>query len=129
MARKSTRRTRPSNAPLKAALAKAAWAEADRALARALADLSALDGAQTPAARKAGWALVAQSLNRAGRCRNLARLGMPGDIVAYDPGQHEGAAGAIRAGTPVRIVTPGVARGGAALVRAQVARIRARAPG
>ncbi|MEQ1618170.1 MAG: hypothetical protein ABL883_07480 [Terricaulis sp.] len=127
MAGKTIRRRRPQIAGLANTLAEASWTQADRALAEAIANFSELDAAQTPAKRKALMALVAQSLQRAARRRGLERIGAEGEIAAFDAGRHELSSKGPRAPKEVRILVPGVARGGVVLVKARVATTRPRA--
>lgn len=107
---------------LPAALAEAAWAEADSALARALADFDELDSARGKKQRRAALALLGQSLAQAARKRGLARIGELGKREVFDPKRHD----LVAPGTPklVRIRARGVARGPVVLVnpRASAAR-------
>lgn len=127
MARKAASKGRPQTSGLASTLAEASWAQADRALAQVLADFSELEAAQHPAKRKLMLALVAQSLQRAARWRAMTRLGGVGAVEAFDPGRHEFAGRAPRSPKDVRILVPGVARGGVVLIKARVASARARA--
>lgn len=127
MAGKTRGRRRPQVAGLANTLAEASWTQADRALAQAIADFSELDTAQTPARRKALMALIAQSLQRAARRRGLERIGVEGEVAAFDTEKHEFVGKGPRAPKEVRIVVPGVARGGSVLVKARVATARPRA--
>jgi hypothetical protein len=75
------KKTKPRSAALKRAaqarladaLAGAAWAEADAALAVALAEFEALSAATTAAVRKDAMFLLGQALQRAARKRGLGR--------------------------------------------------------
>lgn len=106
------------------ALGEAAWAEADAALAAAIADLDDLEAAIAGNA-PAGDAhfMVAQSLNRVARKRGMTRLGEVGATVVFDPAQHERAAPGVA--KRVRILRPGVMRAGAVLIKARVGSPRA----
>jgi hypothetical protein len=66
-------RKRTEQARLVDALAGAAWAEADAALADALAEFEVLSAAKTAAARKDAMFLLGQALKRAARKRGLGR--------------------------------------------------------
>ncbi|MBL8558659.1 MAG: hypothetical protein JNM47_08060 [Hyphomonadaceae bacterium] len=101
-------------------MAEAAWAEADAALAEALADLDEVEGAETAAARRTALAMLAQSLARAGRKRGLTRIGEVGGKAAYSAAAHELAVPAKRAPKRVVISARGVARGGAVLAKPRV---------
>lgn len=107
---------------LPAALAEAAWAEADLALARALADLDELGAARGVQQRRAALALLTQSLAQAARKRGFARVGELGKREAFNPKRHD----LVAPGKPkfVRIRARGVARGPVVLVnpRASAAR-------
>ena len=107
---------------LPTALAEAAWAEADNALARALADFDELDAARGKKQRRAALALLGQSLAQAARKRGLSRIGDLGKREPFDPKRHD----LVAPGTPkfVRIRARGVARGPVVLVnpRASAAR-------
>lgn len=124
--RKTKGAARKSAAPgvkLTDALAGAAWAEADRALAEALALCDeARDGAG--AEREAALELLGQALNAAARKRGLARLGELGGREAYDPKRHEFIKPHKKTPKSVRIVARGVARGAETLVRARVGPVR-----
>jgi hypothetical protein len=99
------------------ALAEAAWAEADKALADALMDFAALQSATKAKARADAMLLLGQSLQRAARKRGLAPFGVVGALEAYNPARH--AYSGARAPKRVRIVSQGVARGGEVLIKAQ----------
>lgn len=107
-------------------LAQAAWAEADRALARALIDADLLAAALVKPSRRAADALdlLQQSLSQAARKRGLSRLGEIGAKAQFDAERHVLGGAPRRTPKQVRIVTPGVARGQEVLVKAEVDRIR-----
>jgi hypothetical protein len=105
---------------LSGALAEAAWAEADLALAEALADLDEAETAADETARADALAMLSQSLARAARKRGLSRIGALGELAAFDPGEHDLATGGTKTPKKVRIAARGVARGGDVLVRARV---------
>lgn len=107
-----------ANVSLSGALAEAAWAEADFALAQALADLDEVDAAANESERATALDMLRQSLARAARKRGLSRLGELGAREAYDPDRHELAA----SGKPKAIVigARGVARGPDVLVKPRV---------
>jgi hypothetical protein len=105
---------------LAGALAEAAWAEADLALAEALADLDEAETAANDAARADALAMLSQSLARAARKRGLTRLGALDEPAAFNPDEHDLAAAGAKKPKKVRIAARGVARGGEVLVRARV---------
>ena len=119
----AVRKRSASVAVLANALAEAAWAEADIALAQALA---AFDELETP---KGGGAdavdLMGQALARAARRRGLVRLGAAGAVEAFDPQRHQLAKAPARPPGAVRIMVRGVSRGGEVLVKARVTLTRA----
>lgn len=121
----AVRKRAAPRASLTAALAEAAWAEADDALAEALVELDHLQTATTAKAREAAGAMLAQALSRVARKRGLTRLGALDERVAFDAGVHELSADG-KAPKSVRIVARGVARGGDVLRRPQVAAIAAK---
>lgn len=127
MAGKTTRKRRPQMAGLANTLAEASWTQADRALAQALADFQELGAVQSPAKRRTLMALIAQSLRRAARQRGLSLIGAEGEVAAFDAEWHEFSGKGPRAAKEVRILIPGVARGGIVLVKARVAAARPRA--
>lgn len=69
----SAARKRAAQAHLADALAGAAWAEADAALAQALAEFATLSSAKTAAERKDAMFLLGQALQRAARKRGLGQ--------------------------------------------------------
>jgi hypothetical protein len=102
------------------ALAEAAWAEADLALAEALAELDLLTSASRKKDRAAARDLLAQSLSRAARKRGLARIGALGATETYDPVRHETHGAVVKKSKKVLIQARGVARGDEVLVRPRV---------
>src|SRR5688572_16367617 len=90
-------------ASLASALAEAAWAEADAAMAQALVELDEAEAAVTEEAGVEALALLAQSLARAARKRGLTRIGARGAIEPYDPRRHELNAPVARPPKAVRI--------------------------
>lgn len=118
MARKTTRT--PRAVGLTNALALAAWAEADRALAQALVEFAGLEGATSAAQRSAAMAMLGQSLLRAARRRGLALQGGAGELLPYDPERHELVTRAQRPPNLVRILAPGVVRAGKVVAKARV---------
>jgi hypothetical protein len=113
-------------APLVDALAQAAWAEADGALAEALVECDRAIEAASASAREDALALLQLALARAARRRGLARLGKAGALEEFDPARHELLAGAKRQPKRVRIVERGVIRGPDVLIKAQVKSARAK---
>lgn len=109
---------------LAAALAEAAWIEADAALAEAL--VCADEFASNPAApsRRTALALLRQALARAARKRGFTRLGEVGARESYDPRLHELTGAFARLPKTVDIVASGVARGAQILVKARVAAVK-----
>ncbi len=101
------------------ALAEAAWAEADRALAQALALFDELEIPTGKAGETA--AMLGQALSQAGRRRSFERLGSVGAIESFDPNRHEMAKATPKAPLLARILVRGIARGGNVLVKARVA--------
>ncbi|QGZ94067.1 hypothetical protein [Terricaulis silvestris] len=108
------------------ALAEAAWAEADVALAEALADLDELISADS-AQRADALAVLAQSLSRAARKRGLTRIGALDAREPYDAAVHDLRQIVAKKPKTVRIQARGVARGGQVLVKPRVGAIRAKA--
>ena len=107
-------------APLADKLAEAAWAQADVALAEALADLDELETAQTEAARADALAMLSQSLTRAARRRGLSRVGELGAAETFDPDRHELNGGGARPAKKVLVQARGIARGEKILVLPRV---------
>lgn len=111
---------------LSTALAEAAWAEADAALAQALADFEEALSAADEYAREQAMTMVGQSLSRAARKRGLTRIGELGARVIYDPSKHDLTEAGKRPPKTVLVAARGVARGGEVLARPRVARPRRR---
>lgn len=112
-------RKRAAPSALNAALAEAAWSDADLALAEALAEFDraeAADGAD----RADAMALLGQALSRAARKRGLTRIGALGAREPYDPKLHELEKKPARAPKTVRIAARGVKRGAEVLAKALV---------
>lgn len=105
---------------LTAALAEAAWAEADQALAQALADLDEAQTATESGVREDAMAQLAQSLARAARKRGLARIGAVGAREPYDAKRHDLVSPVAKAPKTVRIEARGVARGAEILAKPRV---------
>jgi hypothetical protein len=104
-------------------LAQAAWAEADAALAAALADLDEAAGARG-AAREEAMAMLTQSLARAARKRGLSRIGALGAAEPFDPARHDLTCAVAKLPETVRIEARGVARGEVLLVKPRVGPVR-----
>lgn len=127
-AKRSKGSTKPSAArkraapsvSLSSALAEAAWAEADLALAEALADLDEAETAANEADRADALSMLSQSLSRASRKRGLTRIGALGEQADFNASAHDLAAEGAKKPKKVRIAARGVARGGEVLVRARV---------
>jgi hypothetical protein len=105
---------------LTAALAEAAWSEADAALAQALAEFDEAKTAEGKGAREDALARLGLSLARAGRKRGLARIGELEAREPYDPDRHDLNAPVAKAPKTVCIQARGVARGGDVLERPRV---------
>jgi hypothetical protein len=104
---------------LSEALAQAAWAEADLALAQAVA---AFDELAAPRRKDAeASAVLGQALAQAARRRGFERFGSIGAVENFDPHRHELAKAAARVPVLVQILVRGVVRGQTILVRARVA--------
>ena len=116
--KKTARPQRPERA-LSEALAEAAWAEADAALALALVEFDHAEAAKKAETREEALALAQQALANAARRRGLQRFGAVGRQEPYDAARHELTAPRAKPPKNVRIVTPGVARGEAVLVKAR----------
>lgn len=109
-------------------LGEAGWAEADRALAAALAEAAALETAiaklarrNTPAAvqrAEDAFALLTQALDTTARKRGVSRFGDVGAVEKFDPARHE-IIGAARKSARVRLIAPGVLKGGEVLLKAR----------
>lgn len=124
--RPTKRAAKPRGAPLVDAMAQAAWAEADTALAEAIVECGRAARAKRAAERTEALALTSQALARAARRRGLARLGKSGALEDYDPHRHDLTLSQKRAPSRVRIVEEGVARGGEVLVKARAKPARAK---
>lgn len=110
------------------ALAEAAWAEADRALAEAMAEFERVEAARDQVARAEALMLLRQALARAARVRGFSRLGGDaGEVEPYDPRRHTLTRDVATPPAEVMIVTQGVARGDEILVKALAKAVRKRA--
>lgn len=109
---------------LSGALAEAAWAEADLALAEALTALDQAESASDEEARDDAMALLSQALSRAARKRGLSRIGQVGARESYDAKRHDLDDVSGRAPKTVRISARGVSRAGETLVKPRVKRLR-----
>jgi hypothetical protein len=103
------------------ALAALSWEEADARLAEAWAEcarmqsaLAALRRSGGPAADSAAdaAALLRQALEGALRARGLASISRAGAVQKFDPTLHEVQGGQAAPAAEVRVIAPGVARGG-----------------
>lgn len=103
------------------ALAEAAWAEADAALAQALADFDEAETAERKRARKDAMARLGQALSRAARKRGLMRVGEIDERVDFDADDHELNASVAKTPKNVRIQARGVVRGNEILAKPRVA--------
>jgi hypothetical protein len=103
------------------ALAEAAWAEADAALAQALADFDEAETAENKSARKDALARLGQALSRAARKRGLSRIGELEDVAEFDADAHDLNAAVAKTPKSVLIQARGVARGGEVLIKPRVA--------
>jgi hypothetical protein len=124
--KRPSKRASTRAAPLVDALALAAWAQADAALAEALLECDRAVHAKSEADRAVALGLVSQALGRAARRRGLSRLGKSGALEDFDPARHELTAPAKRAPKRVRIVEEGVTRGGEVVVKARAEPARAK---
>lgn len=124
-AQPAARKRAASQLKLSAALAEAAWAEADAALAEALTEFDLLASATDRTARRQAMALLGQALARAARKRGLVRIGKAGAREPYDVKRHAPEAALGPRVKTVRVIAPGVARGRDVLVKARVAGLRA----
>jgi hypothetical protein len=109
-------------------LAEAAWADADVALAEALADFDEAQTAADEDARADAMTMLAQSLSRAARKRGLSRQGELGARTPYDPVRHVLDDTSGRAPKTVRVAARGVSRGAEMLCPIRVRRLRKRRP-
>jgi len=103
------------------ALAEAAWADADAALAQALADFDEAETAERKRGRKDAMARLGQALARAARKRGLTRIGELDERVAFNADDHELNASVAKTPKSVRIQARGVVRGGEILAKPRVA--------
>ena len=113
--------------PLANALREAAWAEADLALAAALAEFDDAEAALSAADARRGAdarAMGLQSLNRVDRKRGVTRFGDVGEAAAFDAARHQLDGGG-PAPKQVKIARAGLERAGVILVRARVTPVRA----
>jgi hypothetical protein len=102
------------------ALGDAAWAEADRALAQAMAEMEEVEAANTQVRRAEALMLLRQALARAARVRGFSRLGAePGETEPYDPARHTLISAPARPPEQVVIIAQGVCRGAEILVKAR----------
>jgi hypothetical protein len=109
------------------ALGEAAWVEADRALAQAMAEIEEVEAASNQVRRAEALMLLRQALARAARVRGFARLGgEPGSVEAYDPRRHDLLNAPKTPPAEVTILAQGVARGEVVLVKARVRAVRKR---
>lgn len=123
--KKSAARKRAAPAvSLSGALAEAAWAEADAALAQALVEADEAYTAKDEAARMAALELLMLALARAARKRGMTRIGELGERVAYDPQRHELNDAGKRAPKNVRIAARGVSRASKVMAKPRVTRAR-----
>lgn len=120
---KASRAAASKAGDLTGALAQAAWADADAALAAALADLDEAANAQGQA-REEAMTMLAQSLARAARKRGLSRIGVLGAAEAFDPCRHDLTGPVAKPPKTVRIEARGVARGGDVLVKPRAGPMR-----
>ncbi|MBN8605876.1 MAG: hypothetical protein J0L81_03085 [Caulobacterales bacterium] len=111
-------------ASLADALGQAAWAEADSALAEALALCDEAISGATDVDQAALLDLLSQSLARAARKRGFTRLGALGAKEAFDRKRHDFTNPPKRTPKTVRIVARGVARAGETLVKTRVGPVR-----
>ena len=110
------------------ALGEAAWAEADRALAQAMAEFEEVEAASNQVRRAEALMLLRQALARAARMRGFSRLGgEPGAVEPYDADRHALISATQRPPAEVVIVAQGVARGADVLVKARAKAVRKRA--
>lgn len=116
-----------SHKTLSSALGDAAWIEADRALANAMAELEEVEQASTAVRRAEAMMLLRQALARAARVRGFARLGAePGETEPYDPQRHDLITAPAKPPAEVVIIAQGVSRGSDVLVKARARAVRKR---
>lgn len=106
------------------ALAEAAWAEADAALAQALADFDEVETSERKGARRDALERLGQALSRAARKRGLARTGSLEAEVAFDAEAHDLNATVAKTPKTVRIQARGVTRGDEMLAKPRVAPVK-----
>jgi hypothetical protein len=112
---------------LSSALGDAAWAEADRALAQAMAEFEEVEAASNQVRRAEALMLLRQALARAARVRGFSRLGgEPGTVEPFDDNRHALISTPSRPPAEVMIVAQGVARGDEVLVKARAKAVRKR---
>lgn len=114
--------------PTRAALASASWAQADLALADAVAELAALTAQFAgPSSRRlrAQATLTLSALTTVSAARGMTLIGRVGASTHFDPDQHS-AIGALAVRAECVYVTPGVRRGETLLRRPLVAGVRPR---
>lgn len=102
------------------ALASAAWADADKSLAEALADFDELELTRNPKRRRELLSMLGQALARTARKRGLTRVGAVGADEPFNPTRHEMVVASGGAPDTVEIVARGVARGDELLAKARV---------
>jgi molecular chaperone GrpE (heat shock protein) len=110
------------------ALGEAGWAEADKALAAALAETVGLETALAKLARSKSpaaiqraddaFVMLTQALDTVARKRGVSRFGEVGAVEKFDPERHE-IDGAPRKSARVKLVAPGVLKGGEVLLKAR----------
>ncbi len=121
-AKKSAARKRAAQgACLADALAEAAWAEADSALAQALADFDEAQTAERKRDRKDAMARLGEALSRTARKRGLTRVGELEQRIEFSADDHEMNASVVKSPKKVRIQARGVTRGGEILAKPRVA--------
>lgn len=124
-AKKSAARQRAAQGvSLTDALAEAAWAEADVALAQALADFDEAETAESKSARKDARERLGQALSRAARKRGLNRTGELEEVVEFDADAHDLNAAVAKTPKSVLIQARGVTRGGEVLIKPRVAPVK-----
>lgn len=113
-----------TDARLTAALAEAAWVDADAGLADAIALCDEFALQTRASGRRQILELLTQSLARAARRRGLTRFGVIDAVEAFDPTRHELSDSFARRPKRVRIIFRGVSRGASVLVKARVGPVR-----
>ena len=110
------------------ALGEAAWAEADRALAQAMAEFEEVESASNAVRRAEALMLLRQALARAARVRGFSRLGgEPGSTEPYDPDRHTLISASARPPAEVQIVAQGVVLGAVVLVKSRAKKVKKKA--